>query len=92
MENTKFTQARQAYVKLLVDKCKAGSVQRDPSDHSIRRAIFKRHSEHFSQLLPGQLSVLRSKASAMVKKKIEGLAESKEHVQGQLRLLRERGR
>ena len=90
MENTKFTQARQAYVKLLVDKCKAGSVQRDPSDHSIRRAIFKRHSEHFSQLLPGQLSVLRSKASAMVKKKIEGLAESKEHVQGQLRLLRER--
>ena len=90
MENTKFTQARQAYVKLLVDKCKAGRDQRGPSDHSIRRAIFKRHSDHFFQLSPGQLSVLRTKASAMVKKKIDGLVESQEHVQAQLRLLRER--
>ena len=90
MENTKFTQARHAYVKLLVDKCKAGRVQSDPSDHSIRRAIFKRHNEQFSQLSPGQLSVLRSKVSAMVKNKIQGLLETKEHVQAKLRLLRER--
>ena len=90
IDNTKHTGARQAYVSMLIAQCKASRIHGDPSEHALRRAVIKTHAKQFAQLSHGQVEGLRKKAGVIIRKKIESLSESLEHVQSQLRLLHER--
>ena len=81
---------REQYVKMLIAAVKRSRGPGGPSDHSVRRSIFKHHAEQYDKLGPGQVAVLRHKALVGVAKKLETLAESREHVLGQLSLLRSR--
>ena len=88
MQNTKHTGARQAYCKLLVAHVKAGRVAGDPSEHALRRSVFKHHNKGFGRLSPAQMAVLRTQASAHITSKLNTLGESRQHVIGQLDMVR----
>ena len=90
MKNANKAGPREQYVKLLIAAVKRSRVPGGPSDHALRRSIFKHHAQHYDQLGPGQVAVLRKKAVAGVAKKLETLAESREHVLGQISLVRSR--
>ena len=88
MDNTKYTGARQAYVQMLVNKCKAS--RGDTSDHALRRAVMKNHAKQFALLSVSQVEVLKHKANVLNSRRVDTISESLDHVAGQLRLLHER--
>ena len=79
---------RQEYVKLLVQEVKKSRVLDGPSEHAIRRSIFKHHAGMYSQLDGGQVAALRVRARGHVSQRPETLADSREHVLAQLSTLR----
>ena len=81
---------RQEYVKLLVQEVKRSRELSSPSEHAIRRFIFKHHSELFKQLDGGQVAALRVRARGQVSQRIETLADSREHVLAHFSTLRRR--
>ena len=62
---------RQEYVKLLVQEVKRSRELSRPSEHAIRRFIFKHHSELFKQLDGGQVAALRVRARGHVSQRLE---------------------
>ena len=84
MRNTEHTGPRQAYLQLLVTQCKATQVPGDPSQHAMRRAVFKIHGEHYKMLTTDQVQALKTRASHHKKARMDELMESKLHVQSQL--------
>lgn len=89
--NAKHTGPRQMYTKMLVSHSKAGAAG-GVSHHAIRRSVFKHHNTGFSKLAPNILVALRSKASAHISAQRQVLADDRQHVLGQLELLRIRQR
>ena len=90
MKNAIRTSARNQYVKMLIQQVKATRGVDGPSDFALRRSVFKHHMKTFKVLGPGQLGVLRVKAAAHVKAKVDDLSESKQHLLHQLSLLQTR--
>jgi len=89
MENSsRYTGPRQVYTKILVSHAKALGARMGPSHHAIRRSAFKHHDKGFRRLSGDELSVLRRHASAMITTKLDTLSESRDHVLGQLEMLR----
>lgn len=82
--------AREMYVKLLISQVKSTRSLDGPSEHAIRRSIFKHHAKTYSDLSPAQIGVLSLKAKAHIKHKIGDLSQSKEHIQARLSLLHTR--
>ena len=88
MQNTKYTGPRQQYCKLLVEQVKASRVSGDPSEHALRRSVFKHHHKAFSRLAPAQIANLRIHSRAHIKQRLSTLAESKQHIIDQLDIVR----
>ena len=88
MQNTKYTGPRQQYCKLLVEQVKASRVSGDPSEHALRRSVFKNHNKGFSRLSSAQVASLRIQSRGLVTQKLSTLAESKLHITDQLELVR----
>ena len=88
MQNTKYSGARQAYTKLLMSQVKVSHIPGDPSHHALRRSVFKHHSKGFARLSPQDVALLRHRASAHNTAKLTTLSESRDHVLGQLELVR----
>ena len=76
--------------KMLIAEVKSTRPVYGPSDHAIRRSIFKHHAKTYACLDAGQIGALRVKARAHAKAKIDDLSSTKEHVLSQLTLLHSR--
>ena len=72
---------------MLIADVKSTRPLEGPSDHAIRRSIFKHHAKMYGALGLGEIGVLRVRASAHIKNKNDDLSASKEHVLSQLELL-----
>ena len=86
--SSRHTGPRQVYTKILVSHAKALGARMGPSHHAIRRSAFKHHDKGVRRLSGDELSVLRRHASAMITTKLDTLSESRDHVLGQLEMLR----
>ena len=76
------------YCKMLIAEVKASRPMGGPSEHAVRRSVFKHHMKEYKKLGLGQVGALQVKARAHAKIKVDELAESKEHLLAQLSLLR----
>ena len=90
IRNTRYVGARQAYVQLLVAEVKASRLPGGPSEHALRRSVFKGHGQHFHSLDSEQRGVLEIRASAHKKRRVDDLSLAKDHLLAQLSLLRQR--
>ena len=90
MRNAHRAGPREQYVNMFIAEVKSTRPVYGPSDHAIRRSIFKHHAKTYACLDAGQIGALRVKARAHAKAKIDDLSSTKEHVLSQLALLHSR--
>ena len=90
MKNSARIDGRNAFVQMLVRECKKVRALGGPSEHAVRRAVFKTHGAQYAALRPDQHESLRIRASAIKRQKIDELSECMAHLHGQLEILRQR--
>ena len=88
IRNTAYTTERQAYVQMLIDQIKKRRVYGGPSEHAMHGSVFQNHGAHFRALTGEQKAVLHTRASAHRKRRIDDLVEARQHLQGEMDLLR----
>jgi hypothetical protein len=90
MKGTTRITGRHAFVQMLVQECKKVRAHGGPSEHAVRRSVMKMHGPQYAALRPDQQECLRIRAGAIKRQKLDELSECKEHLLGQLELLRQR--
>ena len=89
MKNTAKITNRHAYIQMLVQECKRVHLAiGGTSMHAQRRAVFRVHGPQFAGLSHLQQASLRVRAAAMKRQKVDELSEAKDHILGQMNLLR----
>ena len=88
MQSTTRITSRQAFVQMLVRECKKVRAHGGPSEHAVRRSVFKMHGPHYAALRPDQQECLRIRAAAMRRQKLHELSDIKDHLLGEMELLR----
>ena len=90
MQNQAHTGPRQMYYQLLVRHAKTLRLLGDPSEHAVRRAVFKLHGQQYNLLSSQERAALQASAHLHQQARVDELSETREHVSSKLDLLRTR--